>query len=419
MRLRTRTTISCVITGDDLAVAAVRLGASLVKPSGTVLAEALLTGFVSMEQSQRAAALADVINAASGSAQVILTIPSSWCAMHPIAMTGAQWTKARTEVLRSIDRMLPLSPDDAEVGLLDRAEPNANPGDPATAGMLVGAARSRIEPWLDALAEALGRPVDSVRSPQMAALGLGLHHEESTQVIEHDGATHTLRWGRLISIDELPTANAGEQHRKTLQLSDNPSDAQGGPIAIAIAAALADVVAPGSFCPITGSAPAPTRRWLAPAACVAIAAGMFMLASVTGQSRYERAIAAEQGKQSQMTDDLDKVQRLRNETERLTRLYNEGYAATVRDWSSMAPALIEAQASLPEDGTIHRLSLDRESVAFRGQAGSSGAALRALEASGAFTSASYTAPISKSPDGDDLFELRADRTAPASGGADE
>ena len=61
--------------------------------------------------------------------------------------------------------------------------------------------------------------------------------------------------------------------------------------------------------------------------------------------------------------------------------------------------------------------LDRQSVSLRGETRDAGAALGALEASAAFTGAAFTAPVSKTPDGSDVFELRADR--PAGRGAGE
>ena len=424
VRLRTRTIISCVITRDDLHIAVVRLGVELTRPNAVVLCRLTIPGFLQMEPALRRTELAPVTQCAGEASRVHLTVPSSWCALHPIGITGAQWDQARDEILRSIDRMLPLEPEDAEVGLIDLAGPDANPSDPAISGMLIGVARSRLEPWLTAMTEALGQPVESVRSGQMAALGLGLQHDERATVIEPDGSAHLLRWGRLTAIGELLDESASVEGR-CIRLTndrddrDDRDDTEGGPFALAIASALADVVAPASFRPITGPAARRPRRWLAPAACAAIAMALLMLASFTGERRYQSAIAAQQWRQAQMSETLAETQRLRLETERLTRLLNEGVAATISHWEAITPALIEAQAAIPNDGTLHRLDLDRTSIALRGEAGNAGEALRSLEASAAFTGAAFTAPLSKSPDGADLFELRADRVSTNSGGASE
>jgi len=407
-----------VIRGDDLFVAVVRLGAGLIGPNASAPGRQAIRGFLQLDQARRRAELAPIIRCAGDAPRVVLTAPSSWCALHPMAITGAQWDSARDEIVRSIDRMLPLDPSDAEVGLIDLVSADAQPADPALTGMLVGVARSRLEPWLAAITEALGRPVESVRSEQMAALGLGLQHEERASVIDSDGSVHTLRWGRMTAIGELLDESASGDGRR-VRLTDNEEDAEGGPLALAIASALTDVAAPASFRPITGPAARQPRRWVAPAACLVGAVALLMLASFTGERRYERATAAQQQRQAELSDALAQTQRLRLETERLTRLLNEGVAKTFGQWEAITPALIEAHAAIPDDGTLHRLDLDRDSIALRGQAGSAGEALKTLEASAAFTGAAFTAPVSKSPNGDDFFELRADRTKTTGGGADE
>jgi len=400
LRLRPANTISCFITGDDLAVAVVRQGAELTRPNAAVLARVTISGFLQLDAAQRQAELAKVTKPAGESARILLTIPSAWCAMHPIAVTGAQWGGARAEVVRSIDRMLPLAPEHAEVGLVDLAGPNSGPGHPAVSGMLVGADRTRYDAWAAAIAEALGRPVTSVRCPVMAALGAGLQHEESAAVVEADGSAHLLRWGRLTAID-APSAES----RTSISFTNNE------PEEVAVAAALADVAAPGSFQPITGPAPKPPQRWLAPAACAALAVALLIGAAMTSENRYATGIEAERQRQQALADDLAQTQRLRLETERLTRLLNEGIAASVADWRAMTPALIEAHDAIPADGVLHRFDLDRASVSLRGETRDAGAALGALEASPAFTQAAFTAPVTKTPDGADVFELRAERTS--------
>ncbi len=395
-----------MIQGDDLAGAVVQLGPELARPNASVLHRATITGFLQMDANQRRSALAPIAQSAGSAASVLLTIPSSWCAMHPIAVTCSQWDSARAEIVRSIDRMLPLSPENAEVGLVDLVSASAGPSDQATGGMLIGADRTRVEPWSTAITEAMGMSVDGVLCPVIAAIGLGLQHEENSAVVEPDGSAHLLRWGRLTAID----ANAPDGAATTTLTDDDAED-------LAVAAALAGVVAPGAFRPITGAAPKQPKRWLAPAACAALALGLLYGASVMSANRYEAGIEAERQQQQAMADDLAETQSLRLETERLTRLLNDGVAATVVDWRALTPALIEAQASIPADGSLHRLDLDRQSVSLRGETRDAGAALGALEASAAFTGAAFTAPVSKTPDGSDVFELRADR--PASRGAGE
>jgi heme exporter protein D len=407
-----------VINGDDLFVAVVRLGAELTKPNASVLCRQALPGFLQMDPALRRSELARVIKIAGDASELRLTIPSAWCALHPIGLCSAQWDQARDEIVRSIDRMLPLDPDDADVGLIDIASANAEPSDPAVSGMLVGVAGSRVEPWLSALGEAMGEPVMSVRSEQIAALGLGLQHEEIATVVEPDGSAHLLRWGRMTAIGEL-LDEADAHQGKRLTLTDDPDDEDGGPWAIAIASALVDAVTPGSFRPLTGPAAKQPRRWLAPAACAVLAIAMLMLASTVSDRRHQGAIAKEQQRQAQLSDALAETQRLRLETERLTRLLNDGVVATVDQWEDITPTLIEVHAAISNGGTLHRLDLDRTSIAVRGETRDNGVALRALESSPAFTRAEFTAPVTTTTDGAYFIELRADRVSSGSGGASE
>ncbi|MCB9838795.1 MAG: hypothetical protein H6813_05610 [Phycisphaeraceae bacterium] len=415
MRLRAGTTISLVIHEGDLTCAVVRFGAELSHPRPAVLCADTIEGFLELTSAQQRSKFESIRAIAGDRARVVLTVPSDWCAMHPIALTCAQWEGARDEIIRSVDRLLPLTPDDAGVGLLDLHGADSNPGDAPRSGMLVGAERSRLEPWTSAIASALDHPISSVRSAAMSALGLGLQHDERAVVVEPDGSAMTLRWGRVVSVGELLTEQ-GEAGSRTITLSNDPDDPAGGPGALAIASALADVVAPASFRPISGKASAPERRWAAPALCALLAIALLIFASYVGDRRYERATAAQTQRQRELADALDETQRLRLETERLTRLLNEGVAATINQWEAITPALIEAQAAIPPDGTLHRLDLDTSAIALRGEAGDAGAALTALEASDSFTDAAFTAPVSKSTDNTDLFELRADRDRRTSGG---
>jgi len=418
VRLRPSSNIGCVIQGEDLAVAVVRRPIELLRPVATVVRTEFISGFLTMDPAQRRAALRGIVADAGSGARVILTVPTHWCALRPISVVSSQWAGARDEIVRSIDRVIPLTPDDAEVGLIDLTASDASPDDPATGGVLIGVDRSRADQWRSALGEAIGRPVALVISPHMAALGLGLQHEEHAQILEQDGSTHTMRWGRYTAIGDLDNTDGGPRPRR-IELTEDPEDEQGGPIALAIGAAIAPDIAGFSFRPVSGPAPRAPRRWLAPAACAAIAMGLFVLAGSTERHRFQQAVAQEQARQAQLADELAETQRLRLEAERLTRLVNDGVVATAEGWSSMLPALIEAQRALPENGALHRLELDGDSVELRGETASAGDALKALEASEAFTDASFTAPLSKSPDGADLFELRAKRAAGQSKGDGE
>ena len=86
MRLRTKTITSCVIQGDDLFIAIVRLGVEITRPNASVVCRLTLPGFLEMDPALRRSELAPALKAAGDSSNVHLTIPSAWCALHPISI---------------------------------------------------------------------------------------------------------------------------------------------------------------------------------------------------------------------------------------------------------------------------------------------------------------------------------------------
>ena len=150
------TTLALAPSGDDLHAACVRAGAR-----GVVVDEAALPAFLTTPQTEAAQALRSVCPRRRLPGRVVLVCPSEWCAARPVAITTEQWGGARDEVLRSIDQMLPVPPDDALVGLVD-VHPDAPGASSAAGGCLVGARSSLLRRWLDPIERALGRRVADI-----------------------------------------------------------------------------------------------------------------------------------------------------------------------------------------------------------------------------------------------------------------
>jgi len=102
--------LSACIVGDDLHTVVVS-----VSPIGAKVRTApTLERFLSMSADEARRRLEPV--AAAG--RVVLTCPASWCALRPIGLGVNQWPAARDDLLRSLDRLLPIPPDDAMIGLV-------------------------------------------------------------------------------------------------------------------------------------------------------------------------------------------------------------------------------------------------------------------------------------------------------------
>jgi len=350
---------------------------------------------------------------AQTSGRALLTAPSSWCSVRPIALTTRDWPKAKAEIMRSIDRLVPMTPDDALVGLVNLYDDSLTP----VAGRLIAIHTRSLDPWRHAIEAALDRPIAAVLSPHMAMLGLGLQDEPHTLIIEPDPAgqslQHELTLGLPTSIAEPPDldSNNTQTNATVLPGSDAASTVTGAELAVA--SALASLAAPNAFAPLDGRTPSRRIEWLAPAAALIAAAALFIAAPMIFHARFRAGIERSKAQQSALVEPFNTVRDLRHNAEKLARQLNEGVAATTASWHSVLPALAQAQASLPADGFLNRLSIDDQSVTISGDASDTPAILQRLEASDALTSARRTGPLSPSSfPGLDHFEMRAARTNP-------
>lgn len=396
------TSVGLVIEGDDLHAATVRGGPW----GGRVEAGPMLGRFLSMPADEARAALRPL----RAVKRVSLVVPGAWCAARPLAMTSAMWPKARVEVQRSVDRLLPMPADDVELGMLDVFGSDDGPG---PGGALVGVRRSRLEPWLRAIEAALGRRPTAVLSPAMAALGLGLLDADICE--PGAGPVHRLRAGRLRAAGEAAASEESGSARVML-----PGAGEAGsisPIELAAAGALAPIAGAGVFHPLGAHGMTPTSPWVAPAGAVAAAVALLAASSFVHSGRLTSAARELAARQSALEPDVEAARALRGDAERLIRLIDNGVNGATRDWRSVMPAAIAAHRAMGEQGFVYRLDLTGSGLTLSGESPSASAVLERVEAGGELRSARHAAPVSKSSaTGMDVFEIRAERS-PAQGGA--
>ncbi len=420
LTLRPWRRVSATIVGDTLHIVA---AASTLR--GVRVAEGVvLERFLAMPPDEAAGAITRLLDqlgrggAMRGLLGAALVVPDSWCATRPIQMTTAAWPKARDEVLRSLDRLLPIPPDDALVGLLDVFP--AEPGAAATGGVLIAVRRSIAQAWLDAFARAAGLPSHSidVYSPHIAALGLGLQDSPQSEFLsplgpgpDAQGERLRFAWGRPLAVGESArTSDEPWGRRLIYRAASATDDAQIGPQDLALGAALAPVVAAGSFCPLGGRVSPAPRRWIAPAAAAAVAAALFLSAGPVFNARLERGAARLAQEQTAVEAALGEAQAMRREAERSLRILTAGVATPTSNWRSALPALLEAQSALGERGFLYRVELGPEHLSMSGEVASATSALEALEASPRLSGARLLAPIQRSSaTGLDVVEIRATR----------
>ncbi|MEC9372627.1 MAG: hypothetical protein VYC34_02240 [Planctomycetota bacterium] len=371
-----------------------------------------LERFLSMRRDEVAAGFAGLPNG-----RVTLVCPTDWCAVRPIQMRVAGWRQAREEIRHSVDRLLPLQPDDAMLGLIDVGAD----ADPAAGACLVGVRRSAVQAWIDAVEQGADREVATVISPHMAMLGLGLQHEARSEVVEPApggfATAHRLAWGRPVEIGapDAP-AESGAEAQKRIVLPGGEGDASSEAVTwhdLAVAAALAPEVAPDAYSPLVGRTPSARTRWIPAAAAAVVALGLFVAAGQVYAARLEQGAEAARDQQQRLEDEVRAAHELRRQAERRMQLLDEGIAASTSDWRSVLPAIADVHAALGEDGHLRRLQLGPDSILLGGEAPNAGALLERLEESERLQGATLISPVSKSSQsGWDVFDVRINRIAP-------
>lgn len=415
MSVISSTTLSAVIVGADLHLAAV-----VVSPLGARRrAGVVLPKFLSLPEDEARRAIESLTDSARPS--VLLTIPSAWCGVRPVAVPPAMWGKARAGIIASIDSFLPISPEDAIAGYIARAGESENAG-----GYLIAARRSVAQPWIDALARATGQASIEVLSPHMAMAGLGLQHEPSAVVLERGptGALvrHRLAFGRVSELGAPHETDQPASGTAVMLPGDGappPANVRViDPSELALAAALAKTVAPVSFVPLVGRSRSPLRAWARPAALAAACVAMLLGASAIREWRYQRAIEALSAEQEQLAPRVVEVERLRERARRLSGDVAAASKIMSTEWSRLTPVLAQAHGAVPPEGFLYKVRVDSKAVILDGESPRYLDTLRALEETAAFANARQVNPsVSVSERKMDMFSIRADREAAASAAA--
>lgn len=396
MMLPPKNIVSCFVLGPALHAARVAIG-----PTGArVVANVRVDDFLSLSQADAKSALKPV----AGSGRVVLTADPSWCAVRPIALTTQTWAKAKSELMQSIDRLVPMTRDDALAGLIDVHDESLKPRE----GRLIAIRKQLLEPWRQAIEHALDAPVSAVLSPHMAMCGLGLQTRESATVFEPLGGGEALRHDFAFGLPTEIAEAAGDEsaHQFTVMSAGVRRTISGDDLAIG--AAVAPYVATSAFAPLLGAAPSRRSEWIAPIAAFAAAAALFIAAPLMYEARLQSGVDRLEARQVAMVDDFQSLRELRNRTEQRIKLVNEAVATATTGWRSTLPILAEAQAALPADGFLYRLEIDPQNVVISGEASDAPAVLQRLEESPLLTSARRTGPLMPSSEpGLDIFEMRA------------
>lgn len=403
MLLPPRSILSLAIAGDDLHACRVGIGPFGAARHRHTTIEAFLT---SPAETTR-----EALRALGGAGSVVLTVPVSWCAIRQIPLTTKNWASARPELLRSIDRLVPFSVEEAIVGLMNIHDAHGR----AESGRLIAIRRTVLAPWRRAIESALDRPINAVLAAPMSILGLGYQHLQHAVILDTSMPVETLRTTLAFGLptevaESVEPGAAGRDADHASAASDEHNSIRFTGLELAVGGALAPLVAPDAFAALDGATMTRRAEWIVPIAAFLAAAGLFIAAPMMEDARLRAGIERLKAEQAALIEPYNKVRDLRRETERLVRLLDEGILTTTRTWRSTLPAIAEAQAALPEDGFLYRLQIDDRTVTISGEASDAPAMLQRLEDSPLLESARRTGPLQPSSiSGLDIFEMLANR----------
>lgn len=397
------------IEGDDAV-------ATLVRTRGSSPDERAL-GVVTNAPHAPRSAWKRLTDATGARTPVSLVVPASWCALREAPIELREWTRSDGAIRELVDSTFPFSSADAFVSLVAIG---AYTDQPRT--LILGVARSRIEPWLDALRTHLGGQSVRVVPEAACLLGIGAQHHETCIVVDPSPAVgasmHRFERGSLMGVgepldsDEVEDVRAVGGHVLTIDRGTSQS-ISGDTIAadvFAAGAAMEPIAAPGHLSPFVGDRSRTPKPWLLPAgalaAAVALVATGWWYESARYRDAFDRVVAERASISSAVVDAtaerdaaLDARETIENEL-----------APIVRAWRPILPTLREALDAVPAEGFAYRVRLDARRIEMSGEAPRAAEVLERLDASESFTSAEQTQPISTVPIRElETFAVRAER----------
>jgi len=363
---------------------------------------------------------------------VVFVCPTEMTAVRPIGVGVSGFLSARADLHRSIGRLVPIAPENALIGLVERhgappGDADAQAGSDVT-GYIFAARRDAMDAWTEKVRTIVGRGPDAVLSPAMALIGVGGQRTESLVALERTSTgaqlAHSFRFGRatelaqpidsdrLASIQSagavvrsIPTPSGAHEHVGTIPLS---------PTELAIGGGMAMVMGGGEFAPLIGAPPRATPRW-APGIAAMIGAVVLVWGAIAVRGyRYEHAIESLAREEATLDAEVARVQSMRAESARLTSLVRDGVGATTARWSPRLPDVAAVASIIPDGSYLYSIGVSNAGVNIQGEAPKASTVLGALEASPRFAKADRRDPTVAIPEkSTEIFSLHAEFERPA------
>jgi len=359
---------------------------------------------------------------------VVFVCPAEMTAVRPIGVGVSGFLSARADLHRSVGRLVPITPENALIGLVERHAPgNTDTGADVT-GYLFAARRDAMDAWTEKVRTIVGRGPDAVLAPGMALIGIGGQRTESLVVLERTSTgaqlAHSFRFGRATELAQpidsdrlatirssgavvrsIPAASAGREHDGALPIS---------PTELAIGGGMAMLMGGGELAPLLGAPPRTTPRW-APGIAAMIGAGVLVWGAIAVRGyRYEHAIESLAREEATLDAEVARVQSMRAESARLTSLVRDGVGATSARWSPRLPDIAAVASIIPDGSYLYSIGVSNAGVNIQGEAPKASTVLGALEASPRFAKADRRDPTVAIPEkSTEIFSLHAEFERPA------
>lgn len=370
---------------------------------------------------QRAVDQARSAAARAGSAKsVVLVIGAADVHLRPMALSSALFESARPEIERSLESLMPIEPDRARLGFVDRAEGARADGDDESdgAGYLLGMEAAVAAHWREVSTRLVGKAPDRMVGSHQAALCAGFQGAERA-IVRERGAFGELQDSVLEhGVYRELRRDADRAVQPDLLLPSGGTEADRASAArLAVGAAALDSYASRETIPLEGGW---TPQWkrAVPAALLTLGCiGLLLAALSIREARYDTALASTLAEQERIRPEVAAAERAAADRDRLGELLSTAVGSSIARDASAMEIVAAVERALPQDAFLEQLSVNGNGVRLRGIAASARDVLAAIEASELLVGAregERPQPIGDGS-GREMFDVRADFRAGAGG----
>lgn len=361
------------------------------------------------------------IAAAGRAGSMVVVLPAEAVHLRPMAMKSRLFADAQNEIERSLESLLPIDPDGASLGFVDRVEQGKVDAedDRAGAGYLIGVDRADVRRLSEVSSRVSGRLPDRMVAPHQAAMCAGYQRSERTIVRERgvlgDVQDSILQRGRIV---ELRADASGSATADLLLPGAGDGSEAEACERLAVGAALLDGCASGECVPLEGEWTPLWKRSVPIAALAVVCVGLVLGALTMRGSRYELAVEDVVAQQQELRPRIAEATDRIAERDRLAAMIRLVVTSAIERDAGVIEIAASAERALPADVFLEQFTVNADGVRLRGVAASARDVLAAIESSPDFDGVRESQRPQPVGDGSgrEVFDVRAEYIGSGSGG---